>query len=241
MKPSSRAHREPLTFSLVLLIVSIFLGFAGNLVTAAVDVDSRTWKSLVFGSSSAAVLVLGVYLVWHFWRPLGIELSRTVVDRARPCKGLVVLVSPGRGSESAKDAIRYHAKTLEKAWLVHSDASRDAADEIVEELGQEDGLRAEQFKKVHVIDMNFENSPDAVREAIERDVFQKLPAGLADSDVIVDITGGRKATTAGAFLAALPPGRRVEIVNPKRTDRRHRGTEADEPLEIAVDYRVSRG
>ncbi len=83
-------------------------------------------------------------------------------------------------------------------------------------------------------------SGNLLAPAIEEHVFQSLPSGIEESDVIVDITGGRKATTAGAFLAALPRGRRLEVVNPKKSEYRGRGLEPDDPMEIAIDYEVKR-
>ncbi len=231
--------REPLTQPLVLLAVSLLIGLSGNLIAPVYMVGSVAWKVLTVGSPILAFLMLSIYLVWYIRRPLRVELSRTALEKARPCKGLVLLVSPGRGSESAKAAIRYHAATLQHVWLVHSDTSKPDADRIIDELGQDGDYRG-LFNRIPLLDINFENNPEAVRERIEEKVFRQLPDGIDESDVIIDITGGRKATTAGAFLAALPSGRRVEIVNPKRTDRRERGTEAGDPIEITIDYIVKR-
>ncbi len=236
----SPAHRrEPLTLPILLLVVSSLLSFAGNLAAASVEADSELWRLLLIGAPTLAVLVIGGYLLWHLRRPLSVHLSHTLIDNARPCRGLVVLVSPGPGSESAKAAVRYHAASLKHVWLVHSDRSRSAATEVVEEISQE-GVYGGPFETIPISDSQFESYPEVVRERIEDGVFQRLPEGVEESDVVIDVTGGRKATTAGAFLVALRPGRRMQIVKPKETDDRARATHADDPVEIVLDYQVTR-
>lgn len=234
--------REPLARPIVLLVVSSLLALAGNLVAASVEAGSKPWWYLLIGASALAVLIFGVYLLWRLRSPLSVDLAHTLIDKARPCKGLVVLVSPGPGSESAKSAILYHARilaSLKKVWLVHSELSKADAFRIMGEITQECGFDGA-FQTIPVSDREFGGHPEVVQEKIESEVFRKLPDAMEESDVIVDVTGGRKATTAGAFLAALPPGRRIEIVQPKETDERGRGTEADVPAEIVLEYLITR-
>jgi hypothetical protein len=185
------------------------------------------------------VIIVFTPLIRRVWPPQRVEFIPTL-DKAQPCRGLVVLVSQGPGAETAERAIRYHGSHLQWVWLVHSDASKPDAQRILEALSQEIKLRADRFTLIPLLDLNFENLPEAVKEAIEEKVFRNLPSGLDETDVIVDITGGRKATTAGAFLAGLPRGRRLEVVNPRKIDPRRRGTVADDPIEINIDYKVKR-
>ncbi len=240
MRQGAWRPRESLAVPLVLLVVSLLISFAGSLVASSVEPRSETWWAVTLGSSGLGLALLFGYLVWHFRRPVQVQVSQSVVERARPCRGLVVLVSPGPGSELAKAAIRYHDRTLVKVWLVCSETSEKAADDIAQELTSDAAVRTRLFEKVPLLDLNFENHPEAVREAIEEKVFRALPADLAESDVLVDISGGRKATTAGAFLAALPPGRRVQYVQPSKKDERGRGEEPGEPVEIAIHYSLRR-
>lgn len=239
-KPSHQ--REPLTLPIVLMIVCTLLSFAGNLVAAAVEAGSVLWLRLLIGVLALAALTLGFYLLWRLQSPLRVGLAPTLIDGARPCKGLVVLVSSGAGCGTAKAAIRYHARvpaSLKHVWLVHSQGSGPDALEVMDEIKQE-GVYDGSFETVPILDREFGNRPEIVQGKIEDRVFHRLPEGVEEADVIVDVTGGRKATTAGAFLAGLPPGRRIQFVSSEETDDRGRGTQAGEPVEIVLDYQVKR-
>ena len=188
-------------------------------------------------------LVLGALFIASPWLPKlwprGRIEARARIYRAESCKGLVVLVSPGKGSESAAKAIEYHQATLARAWLVHSDTSREAATALLERLSQRVEFSQGTFCPLHLSDAEFDN-PGLVQELIERKVFEQLPEGIGESEVVVDITGGMKGTSAGAFLAGLPQGRRLEYVSPAATDTRGRGTRPGQPIEIGIDYKLKR-
>lgn len=235
-------HREPLTLPIVLMVVCTLLSFAGNLVAAAVEVGSELWWRLLIGVLALAALILGFFLLWRLRSPLRVGLASTLIDGARPCKGLVVLVSSGSGSDTARAAIRYHARvpaSLKHVWLVHSGRSEPDARRVMDEIKQE-GVYDGSFETIPVPDWEFGARVEIIQEKIEDVVYRRLPEGVEETDVIVDVTGGRKATTAGAFLAGLPPGRRVQIVQPNETDDRGRGTQAGDPVEIVLDYQVKR-
>ena len=57
-------------------------------------------------------------------------------------------------------------------------------------------------------------------------------------EVIIDVTGGSKATSVGATFAGLPRGRRLELIPGKAFDERRRATEAGDPFEIRMDYKL---
>jgi hypothetical protein len=65
-----------------------------------------------------------------------------------------------------------------------------------------------------------------------------MPEHFFEDDIIIDITGGRKLTTAGAFLAGLPKGRHLEVINPKPTSADQHGPIPDDPLEIDISFDV---
>ncbi len=234
----SAAFLEPRKSPLVFLAASYVFGMSINLTAATFEAQSIPWWLVVAGVPIAGVLLIATPLIRKIWPPLRIEFGDTLI-KAKPCKGLVVLVSPGKGAATAEAAIRYHASALIKVWLVHSETSKQAALALIDELSGEDGFKADQFEPVPLSDGYFE-APDTVRQTLEERVYGRLPLGMEEGDVIVDFTGGRKTTTAGAFLAGLPRPRRLQVVQPQKTDVRKRGLKAGEPLEVRIEYRLKR-
>ena len=159
--------------------------------------------------------------------------------RAGPCQGLVVIVSRGEGVATARAAIEYHAATLERVWLVHSEQSLGDADALIGELSRDPRFSTGHFDKIPLSDADF-GDPEAVRAAIEEAVFAALPRGMRQEEVVVNIMGGKKQTSAGAFLAGLQPGRRLEVVPALREDERLRGVTPGAPLEMRINYSLKR-
>lgn len=194
------------------------------------------WAWVLIGTPF--LLLLAVYSSRWIRRRWQIEPSALMFP-ARPARGVVAFVSLGPGSETAARAVEFHGASLHHAWLFYSDASRDAALEIVESLSATRHLRREIFHLIALSDTEFGN-PGSVNDRIDREVFQALPEGLGPQDVVVDITGGLKGTTAGAFLAGIPRGRRLQYVPPATLDDRGRGKSPHTPLEIEIDYKIKR-
>jgi len=218
--------------------LTYLLAVSANLTAATFEAFSgRWWASLVLPVVVGVAFIASPWL-GKVWPKRTIEPSARI-SRANSCRGLVVFVSPGRGSETAVRAVEYHGPALERVWLVHSDASRGTAEGILEELSQRPHLRREVFELVHLADAQFDN-PGAVQDLIERVVFRDLPEGISERDLLIDLTGGMKGTSAGAFLAGLPRGRRLEYVPAARKDARGRGTRPAEPIEIGIDYKLKR-
>ena len=80
--------------------------------------------------------------------------------------------------------------------------------------------------------------PEQVKDAIEDKVYGELPAGMRPDDIVIDITGGRKTTTAGAFLAGLPRGRHLEYNSPSEINIRGQGVKPGIPIQISLDYEL---
>jgi hypothetical protein len=183
--------------------------------------------------------VLFVFAVGRLWTRLALrELEPTVTSGQPPppCKGLVVLVSHGYGVATAKKAIEYHQARLERLWMVHSEMSLADAEEIRRELLAAGKLRHGLIAPIPLSNADFAD-PGKVQEAIETNVYGQLPESWRESDVILDITGGQKQTTAGAFLAGLPKGRRLEVNKFAKIDpQTGRGEEPGDPVEITIDY-----
>lgn len=58
------------------------------------------------------------------------------------------------------------------------------------------------------------DNPGKVYEVVEG-IFQNLPEGFDDSDIIADYTGGTKSMTAGLVLACAIPSRELQVLKPK--------------------------
>jgi hypothetical protein len=234
------ARKNPFIFFAVAYLFSL----AVNLTSTAIarDTSPGWWWSIVI---AVPVLVFGTILSPYFPRLFARlfgsrQLSVRLPYPAPQFAGLVVLASVGaKGLEPAQVAIRHHHPRLQRLWIVHSRRSlADAATLKADTVGA--GLLPDaQVTLLDLSDPDFQD-PEAVKRCLEDGVYANLH-GLAPSDVVIDITGGRKGTSIGAFLAGLPQGRWLEIVNPKRTNERAQGEEPEEhPTLIAIDYRLKR-
>ncbi|MEO8381526.1 MAG: hypothetical protein ABI779_17835 [Acidobacteriota bacterium] len=143
-------------------------------------------------------------------------------------RGLIAFVSVGAGSATAEAAIRYHRESLVRAWLLHSPLSKRNAETLAETFGP----------LVRLVPMTEEEfgDPEAVKGAIERIYSELSDFNLAASDVVIDITGGTKTTTAGAFLAGLPADRNLQVIRAATKDTDGRALQAGEPIEIDISY-----
>jgi CRISPR-associated protein (Cas_Cas02710) len=147
---------------------------------------------------------------------------------AKKRRGLIAFVSIGGGWATADAAIRYHKELLIWVWLLHSPASKLNAEKLAESFGD----------LVRLVPMTEEEfgDPEAVKEAIQKIYSGLRHSGLEESDVVIDITGGTKTTTAGAFLAGLPAERNLQVIRAATKDSDGRAIEAGEPIEIDINY-----
>ncbi|MBM4028234.1 MAG: hypothetical protein FJ280_23000 [Planctomycetes bacterium] len=225
------ARRSPLIF----FAVAYFFGVSVNLASSLEFVARHKWWILL-GVPAVIVIVILSPLFPQVWPRRRAEPVSTI-QPARKYRGLVVFASVGAGIETAIAAIRY--QNPEFVWCFHSDKSQNDAFKLKESFLREGLLTDEKLRLLRLTDEEFDN-PGTVREAIENSVFSVLPEGMTERDVIIDMTGGLKTTTAGAFLAGLSPDRNIEIMKPASTDERGRGQVAGQPLEISISYRLKR-
>lgn len=147
--------------------------------------------------------------------------------------------SHGEGIATARKAIEYHLP--HRLWVIHSDLSKpDFETDIRDWAVANRHLTASQICPIPLSDEQFED-PGTVQNEIDRKVYGDLPENWLEGDVIIDITGGRKQTTAGAFLAALPPGRRLEVNIPEAVSSEDaRGKVPGDPVEIEISRRLKK-
>jgi hypothetical protein len=233
------AFWEPRKNPLIFFAVAYLFGLSINLASARLG--EYTWLRgfLVFVVPSLILLVILSPLIRRIWPFKQVEPSVAVLPQARPSRGLVVFASPGSGIETAKAAVRYHTAVLEHVWVVSSELSRRDAREMTADWVRDGRLPPERIHELALSDHAFDD-PESVRDRLEAEVFADLPEGLEEPDVMIDLTGGKKTTSAGAFMAGLPPGRRLQMTSPKVTDARGRGLEPGEPFEISVHYKLTK-
>lgn len=231
-------RRGPLVFYLFGLLSSV----SANLWSNQVPEGSAMAWALQWGVPALvlAVILLGwASRLFPVYRQEPVPVSR---GPAAPTKGLVVLASPGDGIETARHAVRYSTQpepVLSWLWVLHSESSQDSAVSLKSDLLRTDTLPDDRIRLLKLSDQELK-LPEVVHDLIESEVFQKLPDGLRPDDVTLDITGATKTATAGAFLAGLPPGRRMQIVPAVTSDERLRGVKPGDPIQIRIDYKLKR-
>lgn len=224
--------------SLTIFLTSYVLALSSSALAAGLEPGSLSWWSVIL-----TPLVIGPVWIFSPWLARLWPWSRVEpvprIFRPGACRGLVVFVSPGRGSATAAHAIDFHGTELAYIWLVHSDRSRADAEHLSEEAARRPNLSTERIRRLYLPDRRFDD-PEQIRSLLEREVFSRLPENLEPWDVLIDFTGGLKGTSAGALLTGLPPERRLQYTPAAVTDARGRGTRPGDPVEIGIDYKLKR-
>ncbi|HLX09052.1 MAG TPA: hypothetical protein VKY89_14450 [Thermoanaerobaculia bacterium] len=236
-----RSIFDPASGPLVSLVAAYALSLSANLASNLLQPHGSIALTIILGAPALIVLVIALP---RLARGLSAEESTpfATFQRARKHRWLVALASPPPGLSSAEAAIRYHLPVLERVHLLCSPGeppgSYAEASKLKEKLSAEGLLSRDQVILKELSLAEFEDL-EAIRRTIE-DIYSHRPAEVAEEDVVIDITGGRKTTTAGAFLAGLPRGRHLEYVSAEAFNAQGYVVKAGEPYEIRVDYSVKR-
>ncbi len=171
-----------------------------------------------------------------------------VVPLTDTCRGLVAIMSTSDNSP-AEVAIRHHWNSgqppnLEFCWLITTPDALPYARKLHQRLVDEgmaerlnlfygdyaipDVANPQQQLTLNV-SQTAANDPDSILHLVNSIYAHSQRLGLAETDVIVDFTGGTKPLGVGAFLACISPGRRLEYIASR---------EQPELLEIKVDYQL---
>lgn len=228
---------EPRRGPLVFFGVAYLFGISVNVASSQVAGRFWTWIFLFGVPALVALFILSPWVIGvvsRFWRVA--EVDRAVLKAAGRYPGVVAFASAGSGLATVRRAIEHHRPR--HAWIFCSDQSDAEARQLGAELIRDGIVAAEGLHHRRLSDDDFTN-PEAVRAAIETEVYARLEEhGLTEEEVVIDFTGGKKETTAGALLAGLPPGRNLEVVRPGAVNEDLRGTVAGEILEIDLRYRL---
>jgi hypothetical protein len=157
----------------------------------------------------AAVLAIIYQMVRR--RPVGhVEISEE--QKPPPCSGLILLISPHRGTST--HAIEYHLQegALKHCWLIASGASLPIAEKLWDQY--QDRVVDVHWGEHYMVDADeMQDTYDMVTRILEEEV----PAvGLNRADVIADITGGQKPMTAGMALACLAKRQQMQYMKARR-------------------------
>jgi len=147
-------------------------------------------------------------------------------SKPTPRKGLIVLVS---NPVSLKKAVDYHAETLEHCWFVVSAQSRSKADQTHQSLES-------QNKTTHWVMVDDVYDPIEIRNKIAG-IYDHLPEGLSESDVILDFTGMTSVASVGSVLACLNAARPIQYTPPV-FNATMQPVGALDPIEITLDYEL---
>lgn len=174
----------------------------------------------------------------------------------QPCAGLVVIMSAGLDRTSgqpktnpAENAIREHLQLpdsiLQHCWIITTDSSLQNARYLKDRLSADEStqhLRLYYDQPIpnpddadHPLHLKISNSqakdPDETLKLVNGIYLDAQSHDLDESDLIVDITGGMKPQSTGAFLAASRPDRRIEYLTQEHPS---------QVIEIKVNYQLRR-
>ncbi len=207
------------------LIVIYLLGITTNNLSDALKPFAEPWQIGLAGTLLLILIMLLLDPIPKFVNYLIRGHGSLVSEMGNPPqrhKGLIVSCSMGENI-SAEQAIRYHYRGLnnehrdvglQKCWLITGGkASVEAAERLKERLIK-DGVPNELFVDVPMTGDNADN-PAQVYKIIEK-IYNDLPTGFEESDIIADYTGGTKSMTAGMILACSLPQRKLQVLKPRK-------------------------
>lgn len=157
----------------------------------------------------AAVVVTVVLLYWAgraLWRRFGPQPKILLGFPPAPHAGVLLLFS---NDITAAKAVAHHRHRLRYLCLIVTAESLDWARKWVQEgqdAGWLTGIEVREERLLGAWD------PDEAALAVGRAIRQGEDLGLSKADLICDVTGGTKAMTTGAVLAALAEGLLVQMV-----------------------------
>lgn len=172
--------------------------------------------------------------LWVTWRR---HQKRRALNRARQNapfiletekptlrKGLILLVGQ---LEVCDQAIAYHQESLKHCWLLYTEATRSTRLTVYGRL-EEKGIAAYN----HPLEDEYDFLD--IRDEIDN-IYLNLPDGLAETDVIVDVTGMTKPLSIGAVLACIDEQRSIQYIAPLFDDAR-KPVEPGDPIELKLNW-----
>lgn len=188
----------------------------------------------LLGTSSKAIIAIGlgsllvmggaVVALKHFIKQL--KAAPALIGKRSPEQriGLILMVSE---AETCRKAIAWHQKSLKHCWLLYSSKSQSIAEILQKEL-----LGAGVNTRMEFVADVFD--PIEFKEKVES-IYDSLPEGVAESDVILDFTGMTGCASVGSVIACLEP-QRPKQYTPGLYDAKLEVMQPLDPVEIVLDW-----
>lgn len=227
----------PIIAALILILIQILFALITNLLTKKEGMEWIFIDVILYFIAFLIFIAMLKFFIKFIKSTMSIEKIVGLTGKPeKKYKGLIVLCSVGKGISSAEDAIKYHYEKLEICWLVTGgEESKKSADDMIKKLGYSEKL----FNFIEISPQDA-NDPYKVYKKIEDKIYNKLPEGIKESDIIGDYTGGTKSMTAGLMLACLSPSRNFQFIKPNEVDNNgyaihNKGTE---PMEVNINFKI---
>ncbi len=208
------------------LIGAIFLSILGDSISKIVF--------FLFGDTITAATTIAVSAVLILFLSLWIiakrlekqEKPKVNLDKHPPKahRGLILLVSR---PEPCRSAINYHQNKLEKCWLICSAQSLSIAQELHQEFSA-----LPQVKFSDPIVINDVYDPLEFYYCVKK-IYQNLPEGWTQKDIIADFTGMTAQGSVGAVLASSLSKGHLQYTPAEYLEGKPTGRSL-EPMEIVI-------
>ena len=208
------------------LLGGVALGVLGNAAYQLLTnwLTTSNWAALRIMIGALAVVLVAVWFLGRLAQRL--RVAPPLPDKKPPAKrrGIIFLVS---NEPTIRKALDWHSATIEWCRLICSEQSLPLAGKLKAEL-KERRVDAELVLINDVLD------PIECRNTVDH-IYTTLPAGLAESDVILDFTGMTAIASVGAVLACLDEQRAIQYT-PGVFDAELRAVRPRDPVEIALTW-----
>jgi len=214
---------EPSWTPTLFVLAAVLLGLVSN---AAYDLLKQALGT-AGGALIAAVLGL-VGVVALYWAYVSLVGRRVVSEAVAPHRCLIALVSAGNPEQiPAHDALRYHLHggnghpgRLQHLYLVAGKRQpADAAEPPTSSWNNALALQkryATQLQTCDILEATPDDCEDTKRACDEAWRRARAVLGLPQTDIIADVTGGRKLMSIGMALSAMETGCKLEYLEPNR-------------------------
>ncbi len=212
------------------LIGSLMMAVVGNALYELLTNLLGTTSKAIVGIGLSALLILGcaVVVLNHLVKLLRVSPPQINKERPAPHKGLILLVS---NEEICWKSIEWHRSSLKHCWLFFSSKSQVIAEKLEQEL-TEMNVKTERVFVEDIFD------PLEFNQKVVS-IYETLPNGYTESDVILDFTGMTACASVGSVIACLDE-RRHKQYTPGEYNPKLQAVQPLNPVQINLHWRLLR-